>query len=317
MTYRSPPPRYRGSPARHFDKENLFRSPNHLNKMNQSIQTPFKELANSPSKLEDQAYMRKRIEEETYKAKQLKMLNSTLILRLKETTAEWEASKRLCSEAEARIIELRHKTEALEACLHDKDVDLVSVSKELARQQKANEELRQHAHELDELRIEVLALRESKHKLLADMEGLQYEKDHEVQHWRALAEQARTADSDEMVQLRQKVSSLRAEQEEVRRELQLVTEKKDAIAQTLDRVFAETRTYRNACQTKDQQYASVCAENTELKRKREELLRDIDALKRQIEALTQELDDTHQRSTLLYKLKSLLSGLLSLFGGSA
>lgn len=293
----------------------MFATPNKLANYNQSIQTPFKDLGNSPTKLEDKVWLRKRIEEEAYKAKQLKLLNSTLIHRLKDTTADWESAKRACSDSDLRVADLVRKVDMLEATVHDKDVDLVSASKELARQEQANRELLKHMKELEELRIEVIALRESKQQALVDMEGLCYEKDRETQRWREDLQNMRAAKEREMSALRDEVSALRHEQEAVKRELTSVENKKNEIALTLDRVFGELRTYREVGQKHEREAETFRTENSELKNKKESLLREIECLKQQIEALANELDMCRRRSTLVSRLKNMLGGIVALFQG--
>lgn len=311
------PPHYRGpharrSPAPH-DKENAFLSPNRLYKINESFTTPFKELANSPGRIEDKAYLRKRIEEEAYKAKQLKLLNSTLISRLKETSLELERSREQVSASEQRISLLSLQVKALEAEVHDKDVDLVSVSKQLAMQEQMNRELQTHMKELEELRLEVVALRESKQQVLVDMEGLCFEKDKEVKHLRAEMEQRQMAREKELGELLETVATLRREQAQLRGSLETIETKKNEVALTLDRMFGEVRVYRETCRMREQENQQIRAEYAELERQRSQLLGDIEVLRQQIETMSKELETKRLQSTLLYKIRNLLGSLFTYF----
>jgi chromosome segregation ATPase len=311
------PPHYRGpharrSPAPH-DKENMFLSPNRLTKMNEAFTTPFKELIDSPARFEDKAVLRKRIEEEAYKAKQLKLLNSTLISRLKETSLELERSREHVAEAEQRISTMGQQMKVLEAEVHDKDVDLVSVSKQLALQEQANRELQAHMKELEELRLEVIALRESKQQVLVDMEGLRFEKDKEVERLQAEIEERQITREKELGELLETVATLRREQAQLRGSLEAIETKKNEVALTLDRMFGEVRTYREACRMREQENQQLRAEYAELEHQRSQLLCEIETLRQRLEAMSKELETTRLQSTLFYKIRSLLGNLFTYF----
>jgi chromosome segregation ATPase len=296
-----------------YEKENVRLTPNNLTRMNESFATPFKELANSPMRLEDKALLVKRIQEEAYKAKQLKLLNATLISRLRETTLELEGNRERLHQAEQRVTHLDQQVKTLEAQLHDKDVDLVSVSKQLALQEQANRELQAYMRELEELRLEVVALRESKQQVLVDMEGLRFEKDHEMELLQNDMEKRQQARERELAELLETVATLRREQAQLRSTLETIECKKNEVALTLDRMFGEVRVYREACQLRDQENQQLRNRNLELEGERTQLLLEIERLGKQIEALRMDLETTRLKSTLYYKVRSLLGNLFTYF----